>query len=102
MARQFNRRFGTPIACLRFSNIMEPQDYAAFPGFWKDARLRKWNLWGYVDARDVAQGVRLALEKPLEGAPHMMLAAVDTVMDRPEPGSHGRGLSRRADSQEDG
>ena len=83
MARQFNRRFGTPIVSLRFSNIMEPGDYAAFPGFWKDAHLRKWNLWGYVDARDVAQGVRLALEKQLDGAPHMMLAAEDTVMDRP-------------------
>jgi nucleoside-diphosphate-sugar epimerase len=83
MARQFNRRFGTPIVSLRFSNIMEPGDYAAFPGFWKDARLRKWNLWGYVDARDVAQGVRLALEKQVQGAIHVMLAAADTVMDRP-------------------
>jgi nucleoside-diphosphate-sugar epimerase len=83
MARQFHRRFGTPIVGLRFSNIMEPGDYAAFPGFWKDPHLRKWNLWGNVDARDVAQGVRLALEKPLEGANHMMIAAADTVMDRP-------------------
>jgi nucleoside-diphosphate-sugar epimerase len=83
MARQYVRRFKLRIACLRFSNIMEPQDYAMFPGFWKDAKLRKWNLWGYVDARDVAQGVRLALEKDLAGAPHMMLAATDTVMDRP-------------------
>jgi nucleoside-diphosphate-sugar epimerase len=85
MARQFHRRFGTPIVGLRFSNIMEPGDYAAFPGFWKDANLRKWNLWGYVDARDVAQGVRLALEKRLEGAVHLMIAAADTVMDRPSP-----------------
>jgi len=83
MARQFNRRFGTPIVGLRFSNIMEPGDYAAFPGFWKNPHLRKWNLWGYVDARDVAQGVRLALEKQLEGAVHLMIAAADTVMDRP-------------------
>jgi nucleoside-diphosphate-sugar epimerase len=83
MARQFNRRFGIPFIGLRFSNIMEPHDYAAFPGYWKDARLRKWNLWGYVDARDVAQGVRLALEKDITGAPHFLLAAADTVMDRP-------------------
>jgi len=83
MARQFARRFGTAVVGLRFSNIMEPADYAAFPGFWKDATLRKWNLWGYIDARDVAQGVRLALEKPVQGAVHIMLAAADTVMDRP-------------------
>ncbi len=83
MARQFHRRFRIPFVGLRFSNIMEPQDYAAFPGYWKDARLRRWNLWGYVDARDVAQGARLALEKDVEGAPHLFLAAADTVMDRP-------------------
>ncbi len=28
--------------------------YNPFPGYWDDATLRKWNLWGYVDARDVA------------------------------------------------
>jgi nucleoside-diphosphate-sugar epimerase len=83
MARQFHRRFHVPMVGLRFSNIMEPQDYAHFPGYWKDALLRRWNLWGYVDARDVAQGVRLALEKDLHGAVHMMIAAADTVMDRP-------------------
>lgn len=83
MARQVSRRFGTTVVGLRFSNIMEPGDYAAFPGYWKDPHLRKWNLWGYIDARDVAQGVRLALEKPVRGAMHIMLAAADTVMDRP-------------------
>jgi nucleoside-diphosphate-sugar epimerase len=36
-----------------------------------------------VDARDVAQGCRLALERPLDGAPVFILAAADTVMDRP-------------------
>jgi nucleoside-diphosphate-sugar epimerase len=62
MARQFNRWSGLPFVGLRFSNIMEPADYQRFPGFWDDARQRKWNLWGYVDARDVAQSCRLGLE----------------------------------------
>jgi nucleoside-diphosphate-sugar epimerase len=83
MARQFNRRTGIPIVGLRFSNIMEPRDYAAFPSYWKDSALRRWNLWGYVDARDVAQGCRMALERPLDGAPVFILAAADTVMNRP-------------------
>ena len=83
MARQYSRRFRIPFASLRFSNIMEPQDYAGFTAFQDDPRLRKWNLWGYVDARDVALGVRLALEKDLAGAPVFMLAAADTVMERP-------------------
>ena len=29
---------------LRFSNIMEPHDYATFSDFEKDPRVRKWNL----------------------------------------------------------
>lgn len=83
MARQYNRWTGIPFVGLRFSNIMEPGDYKAFPSYWKDARLRKWNLWGYVDARDVAQSCRLALEKPVEGAQAFIIAAGDTVMNRP-------------------
>ncbi len=37
---------------LRFSNVMEPDDYLAFPSYNDDAQLRRWNLWGYIDARD--------------------------------------------------
>ena len=83
MARQFSRRTGLPIVGLRFSNIMEPHDYERFPGFWDDPTLRKWNLWGYVDARDVAQSCRLALEADIAGAEAFIIAAADTVMDRP-------------------
>ena len=83
MAVQFARRTGVPHVGLRFSNIMEPDDYAAFPGYWDDARLRKWNLWGYVDVRDVAASVRNALESPVTGAEVFIVAAADTVMTRP-------------------
>jgi nucleoside-diphosphate-sugar epimerase len=84
MARHFSRWSGVPIVGLRFSNIMEPADYARFPGYSSDPRLRKWNLWSYVDARDVAQSCRLALEVDLTGAPVFIIAAADTVMDRPD------------------
>jgi nucleoside-diphosphate-sugar epimerase len=83
MARQMNRWSGIPFVGLRFSNIMEPQDYERFPSFWQDARLRKWNLWSYVDARDVAQSCRLGLEANLTGAEVFIIAAADTVMNRP-------------------
>src|SRR5450756_2238075 len=33
------------IIALRFSNVMDPEDYAEFPAFDADANLRKWNLW---------------------------------------------------------
>ncbi len=83
MATQFNRRTGIPFVGLRISNIMEPDDYAAFPSWWSDPRLRRWNLWGYVDCRDVAQACRLGLEAPVTGAEVCIVAADDTVMTRP-------------------
>ena len=85
MARQFNRWSDIPFVGLRFSNIMEPQDYQRFSGFWDDPLKRKWNLWGYVDARDVAQSCRLGLEADIQGAEAFIIAAADTVMNRPNP-----------------
>ena len=82
MARQFNRWSGIPIIGLRFSNIILPDRYEAFRGFWEDPKLRSWNLWGYVDVRDVAQSCRKALEADVSGAPHYVIAAADTVMNR--------------------
>lgn len=82
-ARQASRRSGIPFVSLRISNIMEPEDYAAFPTYWADPRLRRWNLWSYVDARDVAQAVSRALEAPVDGAEVCIIAAADTVMTRP-------------------
>jgi nucleoside-diphosphate-sugar epimerase len=83
MAAQFGRRSGTAFVGLRISNIMEPEDYALFPTYWGDARLRKWNLWGYVDARDVASAARLGLEADMDGSEICIVAAADTVMTRP-------------------
>jgi nucleoside-diphosphate-sugar epimerase len=82
LGRQFHRWTGTPFVALRFSNIMEPPDYERFPSFWSDATKRRWNLWGYVDVRDVAQSCRLALDADVE-AEHFIVAAADTVMNRP-------------------
>jgi nucleoside-diphosphate-sugar epimerase len=84
MARQFCRWDPQlKIIGLRFSNVMEPGDYAKFPSFENDARLRKWNLWGYIDARDAAQAIRLAVESPIRGAEVFIIANADTVMSRP-------------------
>jgi nucleoside-diphosphate-sugar epimerase len=83
MAKEFSRWSGIPFVGLRISNIMEPHDYAKFESFQADPNLRKWNLWGYVDARDVAQACCLGLEKPVTGAVNLIIAAADTVMNRP-------------------
>ncbi len=83
MARQAHRWYGTTIVGLRFSNIMVRADYERFPSYWGDPQLRRWNLWGYVDESHVAQSVRLALEAEIEGADSFIIAAADTVMQRP-------------------
>jgi nucleoside-diphosphate-sugar epimerase len=77
---------GIPFVALRFSNIMAPADYEDFPSYWADPADRKWNLWGYVDERDVAAACRLALSAPQDavaGSPSFIIAAEDTVMNRP-------------------
>ncbi len=78
---------GIPFVALRFSNIMAPEDYQEWFGeFQDDPHARKWNLWGYIDQRDVAQACRKALEAPaaaVEGNPAFIIAAADTVMGRP-------------------
>ena len=83
LARHFARWTGVPHVGLRFSNIMEPHDYERFPGYHADPQLRRWNLWGYVDAEDVAQSCRLALRGGPGGAEVFIVAAADTVMDTP-------------------
>jgi len=83
MAEQFARRSRIPFVGLRISNIMEPDDYAAFPGHQDDPRLRMWNLWGYIDVRDVAGAIRAALAADVRGAEVCIAVAADTAMRRP-------------------
>lgn len=82
MAQQFCRWDAElKIVGLRFSNVMAVEDYAAFKTF--TAEGRKWNLWGYIDARDAAQAVRLSIESTLVGAEVFIIANADTVLARP-------------------
>jgi len=82
-ARHVSAWSGIPFLGLRLSNIHRPEDYPAVPGYWADARSRCWNLWGYVDARDVASAFRLGLEADTEGSQNLIIAAADTIMNRP-------------------
>ncbi|MBR0755709.1 NAD(P)-dependent oxidoreductase [Bradyrhizobium jicamae] len=78
IARQFCRWDPLlKIACLRFSNVMDPAEYAQFPSF--DPEDRKFNLFGYIDARDGAQAIRLSLEADMKGAEVFVIANSDTV-----------------------
>ena len=84
VAGQIAKWSGTPFVALRFSNIFVSSDYAELASVWSDPHARKWNLWGYVDARDVAAACRLALEAPpaaIAESPSFIIAAADTVMN---------------------
>jgi nucleoside-diphosphate-sugar epimerase len=83
MARQFARWSRIPFVGLRFSAIREIAEYESFPDLWRDPHLNEWNVWAYVDARDVAQACRLGLTADIQGAEAFIIAAGDTVMDRP-------------------
>jgi nucleoside-diphosphate-sugar epimerase len=70
------------ITALRFSNVMEPADYDEFASFDSDPLARKWNAWGYIDARDGAQAIERALTLKRPGFDVFIIAAADTVMGR--------------------
>ena len=83
LARHFCRWQPDLVAVgLRFSNVMDVADYAEFPSFDADPRQRKWNLWGYIDARDGASAVERALQHDVPGADVFVIANADTVMSR--------------------
>lgn len=71
------------LTALRFSNVMDVEDYRAFPAFDADPQARKWNLWSYIDGRDGAAAVSLALARTTPGYECAIIASPDTVMSRP-------------------
>jgi UDP-glucose 4-epimerase len=83
MARQFC--YQTPdmkLIGLRFSNVMEPQDYEKFASYQADPEERKWNMWAYIDARDGSQAIRKAIEWETTGMHPFIIANADTVMEK--------------------
>jgi nucleoside-diphosphate-sugar epimerase len=61
--RAFAARFGADVYALRIANVIEPHEYARFPGFVKEPMSRKRNSWSYIDARDLGEIVHLCVEK---------------------------------------
>lgn len=83
IAAQVAQWSGIPFVGLRLSNVFPREAYANVPSYWPDPALRRWNLWGYIDARDAAMAFRLALEAETTGSQNVIIAAADTIMDTP-------------------
>jgi len=72
------------IITLRLSYIIPPESYAdELRPAWADPGRNEFNLWAYVDARDVGLACRLALECSQTGYDAFYIAAPDTLMREP-------------------
>ena len=90
---------GMTIIGLRLSNILYADElgnesgpvplnrqrdtYRRLPDYWTDVTSRDFNLWNYIDARDVATAVECALVAGVIGAHCCSIIANDTIMNRP-------------------
>ena len=85
LAKGFARREpSSSIIVLRLSYIIPPDAYEdELRQAWSDIRRNDFNLWAYVDARDVAQAFHLALLYPQPGCEIFYIAARDTLMREP-------------------
>lgn len=83
LAEHLSQWSGMPFVGLRLSNVRRVEDYALVPSYWADPHLRKRNLWGYIDVRDAATACRLGLEAAVTGSSNYVIAAADTIMNRP-------------------
>lgn len=62
-AQSFQARSGFDIYGIRMNNVIEPHEYEEkFPGFLANPRLRRRNIFAYIDARDLAQLVERMLQ----------------------------------------
>lgn len=82
-AEAFALRSGTDIYALRIGNVIEPHEYANFPGFFADPGFRKRIAWSYIDARDLGEMVRLGIETDGLGFEVFNAASGDTSSDLP-------------------
>ena len=81
-ARAFALRYDADIYALRIGNVIEPQEYDAFPGLLDDPMSRKRNAWSCVDARDLGEVVHLYLMRDALGY-QVFNATNDTITARP-------------------
>ena len=88
LARHMHRMYGTSFIGLRLSRVHHdvpdhPHNYEAVRRGWSDPADLRTNLFGYVDARDVAGAVLAALSADFTGAEAFGIFAADTTWNRP-------------------
>ncbi len=72
---------GMSVASLRITYVASPEEYqsgTSFDEWTKSPKKGPWNLWSYIDARDVARAFRLSIETNLEGHEVFYISAKNT------------------------
>jgi len=88
-AEMFARRDGMAIACLRFHWVATREEQVGRPAFYRDEehfREGARGFWGYVDLRDAARALRLAIEVANDrpyGFQPLNIVGRDTLLDEP-------------------
>jgi len=82
-AQAFALRTGMDIYALRIGNVIEPNEYELFPKWFADPGFRKRITWSYIDARDLGQITKLAIEKDGLGFEIFNAANDETSSDLP-------------------
>ena len=87
MCEGFTARTGIPTVCPRPVAVWNESRYATVEALWRDQPGAEWEpFWEYgafVDARDVAAAVDLALTVPLSGHHRVLLSADDIAGTAP-------------------
>ncbi len=84
IAEMFHRRSGMQIIGLRFHQVVLPSEYAAMDAAGGiDPAGNPNNLWAYIDGRDAAESIRLALEVDGLGFEAFNITAADTFRIEP-------------------
>jgi nucleoside-diphosphate-sugar epimerase len=71
------------ITALRFTNVVQQGEYQGFAERHADPLYRRDLVWSYVDARDGAAAIALALDRAIPGFRAYNVAAADTGLSIP-------------------
>lgn len=71
------------VTALRLSYVQDVEEYEEYPDFADDLDRRAWDVWAYIDGRDVGQAFERALHQRARGFHPYLIVADDTVMPIP-------------------
>ncbi len=71
------------VTALRLSYVQDVEEYNEYPSFSDNLDVRAWDIWSYIDGRDVGSSVEKALYQNDRGFHPYLIVADDTVMPIP-------------------